>query len=733
MINLFSPPSFQEAEATRKAGIFYNLVWGFIFILTCLELFDSIILPQNLLRWLAIFIVFNSTSLYLLFLNKKGKTRIASFLFIALCLLITFSLSFTSGGMKSPTMQYLPIIVLITGILLGWKTAKIIGLIAIMSGLGFILMEYTGFLPVSRVVHTSFSLWIISILCISCLALMLHASTTTLDNALMEAQKELVQRKNSESFVKSISSNISSGMIYQIVIQPNGERKFTYLSESVKELYGITPEEGMANAGLIYSKVYKDDLESMKQKEFESMKTLSEFKAEFRIQNPSGEIRWSSLVSTPRLMEDNSICFDGIEFVITDRKKAEVALAESEEKYRFLMENMNEVVMMVDNDDRVLFVNKKFTEKLGYTPDEIIGKTGYEILLDPCDHQMIIEENKKRVEKLVSQYEICFKGKQGQKIDFLISGAPILDADGNTLGSIGTMTDITDKKIIEKELEKHQNHLEMLVKERTEELHATIEELNATNEELYNQKEELQSVLNALHKAQYQLVQSEKMASLGVLSAGVAHEINNPLNFIQGGIWALETYFKETLPEHVDKVNPLINAINVGVKRASDIVSSLSHYSRNDNLPKGDCNIHEIIENCLIMLRNQLKNKVEVKKVFTEKQHTIIGNEGKLHQALLNIISNAEQSIENSGTIEIKTEVVKDHIVVAISDSGTGINEENIKKIFDPFFTTKGPGKGTGLGLSITYNIIHEHNGSIKYESQPGIGTKAIIKGFVVR
>jgi signal transduction histidine kinase len=127
------------------------------------------------------------------------------------------------------------------------------------------------------------------------------------------------------------------------------------------------------------------------------------------------------------------------------------------------------------------------------------------------------------------------------------------------------------------------------------------------------------------------------------------------------------------------------------------------------------------------MLQNRLKTKVEIIKEFTSEYCMVIGNEGKLHQAILNILSNAEQSIQEKGVIEIKTNVFNTHLSIEISDSGCGIDQANIQKVFDPFFTTKSPGQGTGLGLSITYKIIQEHNGTIEIESLHGQGTKVIV------
>jgi signal transduction histidine kinase len=218
------------------------------------------------------------------------------------------------------------------------------------------------------------------------------------------------------------------------------------------------------------------------------------------------------------------------------------------------------------------------------------------------------------------------------------------------------------------------------------------------------------------------------MASLGILSAGIAHEINNPLNFIHGGIVGLECYLTENSKEHIENIQPLINAIHTGVKRASDIVTSLSHYSRKDDTIFSNCKIHAVIDHCLIMLQNQIKNKIQIERHYAPNDLIVYGNEGKLHQAFLNIIINAEQAIEDKGKIEITTEILKNKNIIKIIDSGSGISKENITKIFDPFFTTKPPGKGNGLGLAITFNIIQEHKGTIVYESEKGKGTKVTIE-----
>jgi C4-dicarboxylate-specific signal transduction histidine kinase len=247
------------------------------------------------------------------------------------------------------------------------------------------------------------------------------------------------------------------------------------------------------------------------------------------------------------------------------------------------------------------------------------------------------------------------------------------------------------------------------------------------NNELQASNEQLKLTLNHLHTTQSQLVQSEKMASLGVLSSGIAHELNNPLNFIKGGVTVLEEVIKKQPGLETEETSTLIQIINEGVSRASVILKGLGHYSRQSDQQNESCELHKIIDNCLIILGNNLKHRIVVEKIYSPTRLFVRGNEGQLHQAFINILSNAEQAIDGKGTIWIKTTMNDGNVVISIRDSGRGISKEHLSRLGDPFFTTKGPGHGTGLGLSITYQIIERHQGQISVISEPNEGAEFII------
>lgn len=293
------------------------------------------------------------------------------------------------------------------------------------------------------------------------------------------------------------------------------------------------------------------------------------------------------------------------------------------------------------------------------------------------------------------------------------------------------------EKIVEErtaELEHHKSKLEEMVVERTSDLNMVNKKLKSTNEELYTkndlvskQKEELENTLNNLKEAQSKLVESEKMASLGILTAGISHEINNPLNFIMAGYLGLENFMEETTNKELEKIQIHLESIKTGVDRATDIVRGLNQFARDNESYDEECNIEEIIDNCVLMVDKNYLDNIEIKKDFTSEKYLLLGNIGKLHQVFLNLMMNAAQAIKGQGQVLVSTNLNNSELHVSIADTGEGISKEHLRKIMDPFFTTKDPGKGTGLGLSITAKIVSEHNGSIKYISELGKGTTAMV------
>lgn len=414
--------------------------------------------------------------------------------------------------------------------------------------------------------------------------------------------------------------------------------------------------------------------------------------------------------------------------LVEDLQSSRHQISISERNYREIFNTSSDAIFIHNTDGTIVDVNDAMLKMYGYENRSEIESLSIEAFSSSnppytSDYATNFFLQALNVGSVTFDWQAKKKSGEVFWVEVALKKANIADRER----LVAMVRDITEKKRIAIELENYKDHLEVLVQKRTEELESLNEELRATNDELFNQREELENTVDELQTTQDYLIESEKMASLGVLSAGIAHEINNPLNFINGGITGVEGYMKENTPEHLSKVQPLFQSIKEGIRRAANIITSLNHYSRKDDSKNEHCDMNLIIKNCAHMLHNQMKERIEVVFDFQKQEHFITGNEGRLHQVLLNILSNAAQAIEGKGKISINTFEKDSKLLISITDSGCGIKPEILPRITDPFFTTKDPGKGTGLGLSIASKIILDHNGTLKFESSPGKGTKVLI------
>ena len=274
-------------------------------------------------------------------------------------------------------------------------------------------------------------------------------------------------------------------------------------------------------------------------------------------------------------------------------------------------------------------------------------------------------------------------------------------------------------------------------------------DLEARNLELAEGKAQLE-------RLQAQIVQNAKMASLGQLAAGVAHEINNPVGFVYGNLdllnesvsslfRLLKFYDEVPMPpdvaeraaavkkeifyqQTVEDVGSIINDCREGAERIRDIVKNLKTFSRLDEAEFKRTDIHEGIDSTLRILSRYFSgDKIKLVRDYGEPA-IIDGFSGQLNQVCMNLLANAAQAVGSEGEVRIKTRVDGDHVSVAVTDSGIGMSPDQIEKIFDPFFTTKPVGEGTGLGLSISFGIVNRHSGEIRVESAPGRGTTMTVK-----
>ena len=297
------------------------------------------------------------------------------------------------------------------------------------------------------------------------------------------------------------------------------------------------------------------------------------------------------------------------------------------------------------------------------------------------------------------------------------------------------------------ELERLNIELEERVAKRTEELaeaNRSLEkhniDLTASRDQIRKAHEELKKTHEELRQAQSRLVQSEKMASLGNLAAGMAHEINTPIGAVNSAadtskraIGRVIQSIKESrsledlnadqkFRDSLNFIKSNNDVITLASKRIAKIVKSLRSFARLDEADFMDADIHEGIDSTLTLLHHTTEDRIEIVKEYGDIPK-ISCRPSQLNQVFMNLLKNAAESIQDKGIIHIKTSVEDNKVIIRISDDGLGIGEENLNRVFDPGFTTKGVGVGTGLGLSISYNIIHDHLGEIEVKSEEGKGS----------
>ena len=298
------------------------------------------------------------------------------------------------------------------------------------------------------------------------------------------------------------------------------------------------------------------------------------------------------------------------------------------------------------------------------------------------------------------------------------------------------------------------SHLCMVISDVTAEASYFLQqsELKAALEEEHQQ---LQKLHAELKQAQQQMLQSEKMASIGQLAAGVAHEINNPVGFVRSNLETMQDYtaklinvmdrqqkiiLKQAEPRFIALLSDLYERLGVayiqsdlpdlieeslvGTERVRSIVKSLRDFATYDDEGWVALDLAAVIRSALALLENEIKYKAKVQLELPEQNALILAKAASIRQLLFNVILNALQAMQPMGLLQIRCTLQQDSIELIIQDNGCGMDNETLSRIFDPFFTTKAVGQGTGLGLAEVYNIVQEHEATMQVDSEPGTGTR---------
>jgi two-component system NtrC family sensor kinase len=653
----------------------------------------------------------------------------------------------------------------------------------------------------------------------------------------------------------------SNDLIYVI----DADYCFTYISPQFTEMWGHPVEAFMHQsfAPLIHPDDMPIAIDSI-QTMFATGKRQTDI--ELRTFRKDGTCFWIVCTNLPIKNDQGQVIgWQGTARDISDRKLAETAIAESEAKFRRLVEDANDFIYIIDAENRFTYLSPQFTKIWGYPVEEFINRS-FAPLAHPDDLPRVIASVQELFETGERQEILEFRTlhQDGTWIWVTCSNTPIKNDQGQVIGFQGISRDITDRKIFEEaqarlitildatsdfvgmanmqgeqlymnpagrrmvempeDLEiqgrpldtQHPDWAKSIVLEdgiptairdgvwqgesglraysgrefpvsqviiahkgldgKPEYLSTIIRDITAqkqTETALKQKAEELEQTLEELQRTQLQMIQSEKMSSLGQLVAGVAHEINNPVNFIHGNIAPLAEYtqnlidlvelYQTTYPspsadieatiEDIDleflmEDSPrILTSMKVGTERIRQIVGSLKNFSRLDEAERKEADIHEGLDSTLLILENRIKATSERPAIQIERDYgdlpLIHCYPGQLNQVFMNILANALDAMEERdhdrpleeikqrpSAIRIQTRRVgTDQVTISIADNGPGIPEKTRQRIFDPFFTTKVVGKGTGIGMSISHQIITEkHGGHIQCRSELGQGAEFIIQ-----
>ena len=439
----------------------------------------------------------------------------------------------------------------------------------------------------------------------------------------------------------------------------------------------------------------------------------------------------------------------------------EESLRRSEAKFRGLADTMSSAVV-VQREGKTLYANRYAETLTGFSSDELLTMDLLEIA-HPESRLLIRDRGEARIAgKPVSpRFEFRLNTKEGQERWVEMSGG-VVNFDGQTC-LLGTFTDITERHAAQAALRHAHGELEQLVEKRTEQLSAAKRDLERdvarrkqAEAELIERNTELTALNQRLSDAQNQLMQSEKLASVGQLAAGVAHEINNPIGYVHSNLGALENYLGDLFklmdgyrgaeaamqPDHAavqalqrlkssvdldflrQDLPALMNESKEGITRVRKIVQDLKDFSRIDSALEWQwSNLHQGLDSTLNIVASEIKYRADVNKHYGSIPD-IECLPSQLNQVFMNLLVNAAHAIQGErGTITLSTGQEGESVWVEFADTGSGIAKENLSRVFDPFFTTKPVGKGTGLGLSLSYGIVQKHNGRIEVTSEPGEGT----------
>jgi len=486
------------------------------------------------------------------------------------------------------------------------------------------------------------------------------------EDLILSVCRDITKRKQAEEFATTL---IHSAQIGVYVVQ---DGKFEIINPQIMEVTGLNQDQLLARNAL--SLVHPEDRAMVRENAIKMLKGERLEPYEFRVCDKAGNIKVVMEAVAPVIYKGKQATLGNF-MDITEHKQVEEALRESREQLRKMFESVTDGISVIDLNGVITEVNQRMVAIHEFSSkDELLGRSAFE-LVAPRDHERIATNMREAIKQgRIRSMEYTLLKANGTEFPGELSTNVLKNASGNPAGHITIVRDITERKGM-----------------------------------------------------QEQLMLTDRLASIGELASGIAHELNNPLTSIIG--------FSQLLMEKKDTADDVkedLGLVHSEAQRAAGIVKNLLTFARKHAPVKQLSQINGIIEDVLRLRAYEQKvSNIEVIKQFDPKLPQIMIDHFQIRQVFLNLIINAEYFMaeaHNRGTLTITTKSSDSIVKISFADDGPGISKENLSRIFSPFFTTKEVGKGTGLGLSICHGIVAEHGGSMSARSQLGKGATFVVE-----
>ena len=500
------------------------------------------------------------------------------------------------------------------------------------------------------------------------------------ENEVLAIVRNITERKQSEEILKKSEERFRAlvHQSYDVIFITDDKGRIKLVTPSATRMFGTAEEDIIGKTG--FELMHPDD----RKKAILSFTEVVEKRnrgipTEFRVRRGDGsyihvEVIGNNLLDHPEVRGIVLTARD-----ISERKRAEESIRESENKYRLLFEESKDMIFFTSPDGKFLDINPAGVTLLGYDSREEIMKVD---VSDTYFHKKTRKQFQAIMNRdgFVRDFEVLLKRKDGEVITVLITSTGIRDDAGNITAYRGVIHDITQRR-----------HLEQ------------------------------------------QLFQAQKLESIGTMAGGIAHDFNN----ILGGILGYASFMKTK----IETGNPFytyVDTIERGAKRASELTSQLLAFARGGPFNLKPVNINTVVEEIITIITRTFEKSIEIHQKLTSGLPLVEADAGQIQQVLMNLLVNSRDAMPGGGRLTIATEqrrLSKDeiqtdieahqgeYVVIIVSDTGMGIEKEVLSRIFEPFFSTKDKSKGTGLGLSIVYGVVKNHGGFVRVASEIGRGT----------